>query len=439
MIPSQIAYLLEKNPQLIASAVEAFHYRDLDGMKASEKMAKFSFDSNSNSNATNQDFENNSLILTRVTFTRMLYAQLQQQQFVPPKPFRKFQPPPSDLKLSKAFDLGVKLTCGFEMVYQQHKQRAQRNNNDVSDYRDVYFSIESILNDNETMKKRISELSNTGNLKDALENDDENWLNVSAQDLDDVLKQKFGIDAKEVKMNEIQRDMDEEGYLEELQNGKNGKNETNIKQAQANANSHNNNNNGKKKSDQDGQIDQLQSLLSNLKGFLNQKSVPSSVSAQKHQTMKSNMSKQQNDSENEEEEDLDDLEDDEEMDFFDDDEMESENDENNANEREEIKKTMREMSSELRQFPGMSNDFEKFGNGEEEDEEIDEKQEDLSMDYTFLKNFLEAYESQFGESGPASNFLNIMNASQQQHQQQQQQPKQQSQSKQKPPKQNKKK
>ena len=52
-----------------------------------------------------------------VPFNRALYAQLAQQQFQPPRGY----PLPSPTSPGfKAADLGMKLTCGFEMVMAKH-------------------------------------------------------------------------------------------------------------------------------------------------------------------------------------------------------------------------------------------------------------------------------------------------------------------------------
>ena len=53
------------------------------------------------------------LVTTIVTFNRALYAQLAQQQFQPP---RGYPMPASNSPALRAAELGMKLTCGFEMV-----------------------------------------------------------------------------------------------------------------------------------------------------------------------------------------------------------------------------------------------------------------------------------------------------------------------------------
>lgn len=97
-LPAKVAHIVQKKPQLVAPAAHTFHYRDLQDMKAAAKLAVF----------PPQD-----LVTTIVMFNRALYAQLAQQQFQPPKGYPM---PPSNSPALRAAELGMKLTCGFEMV-----------------------------------------------------------------------------------------------------------------------------------------------------------------------------------------------------------------------------------------------------------------------------------------------------------------------------------
>ena len=56
------------------------------------------------------------------TFSRCLYAQLEQQQFEPPKGYHL---PPPDAPPYRAAHLGMKLTCGFEMLYSRREHHAE--------------------------------------------------------------------------------------------------------------------------------------------------------------------------------------------------------------------------------------------------------------------------------------------------------------------------
>ncbi|KAK9909024.1 hypothetical protein WJX75_006178 [Coccomyxa subellipsoidea] len=106
IVPTQVAAVLAAEPQLIAPAVEAFHYRDVDDMRAAARMQHF----------PPQDMAN-----VVVTFSRCLYAQLEHQQFEPPKGYTL---PSPESQTFRAAQLGMKLTCGFEMLYSGREHHA---------------------------------------------------------------------------------------------------------------------------------------------------------------------------------------------------------------------------------------------------------------------------------------------------------------------------
>ncbi len=64
------------------------------------------------------------LVTVIVSFNRALYAQLAQQQFQPP---RGYPLPAPNNPAFKAADLGMKLTCGFEMVMAKHTSGIKRS------------------------------------------------------------------------------------------------------------------------------------------------------------------------------------------------------------------------------------------------------------------------------------------------------------------------
>lgn len=160
-LPAKVAHIVQKQPQLVSSAVQTFHYRDMQDMKAAAKLACFPpqvhtvcsychvlgaaclsghLAATYRSSCTSclhwqylcistvtpalisictlmigrmscvslQD-----LVTVIVTFNRALYAQLAQQQFQPP---RGYPLPPLNSPAFPAAELGMKLTCGFEMV-----------------------------------------------------------------------------------------------------------------------------------------------------------------------------------------------------------------------------------------------------------------------------------------------------------------------------------
>ncbi|RIA99050.1 SGT1 protein [Glomus cerebriforme] len=104
-IPRGIAHVLYQSPQLIAPAVEAFYTRDPIALKACQKM---------------ENFPPSTSLTVTVKFTKTLYAQMVSQRFYPPKPFKL---PASNSKKFKAAELGMKLACGFEILYTDKRYR----------------------------------------------------------------------------------------------------------------------------------------------------------------------------------------------------------------------------------------------------------------------------------------------------------------------------
>ncbi|XP_062286099.1 protein ecdysoneless homolog [Scomber scombrus] len=99
-IPAGIAMVLAQRPDLVAPAVSAFYLRDPVDLQACRSFKNFPPDTR---------------VLTLVTFTRCLYAQLQQQQFTPDRR-SGFSLPPRSHQQYKAHELGMKLAHGFEIL-----------------------------------------------------------------------------------------------------------------------------------------------------------------------------------------------------------------------------------------------------------------------------------------------------------------------------------
>lgn len=99
-VPAGIAAVLKERPQLLAAAVQAFYLRDPLDLKACR---------------TFRHFLPETRVLTSVTFTKCLYAQLVQQRFQPDKRSGYTLPALSHPKY-KAYELGMKLAHGFEIL-----------------------------------------------------------------------------------------------------------------------------------------------------------------------------------------------------------------------------------------------------------------------------------------------------------------------------------
>ncbi|XP_062100434.1 protein ecdysoneless homolog [Humulus lupulus] len=106
LVPVSVAQVLKHEPCLISLAVEAFYDRDIDSMKYAAKMEKFL-----------RKGKEEELVRVSVKMSRAMYAQLVQQTFQAPKCYP--MPSRSDTSTYLESELGMKIACGFEMMYQQ--------------------------------------------------------------------------------------------------------------------------------------------------------------------------------------------------------------------------------------------------------------------------------------------------------------------------------
>ncbi|XP_037997399.1 protein ecdysoneless homolog [Motacilla alba alba] len=100
-LPAGIAAVLRLRPSLLAAAVQAFYLRDPGELRACRRPFR--------------TFPAEQRVMALVTFTRCLYAQLVQQQFVPDRRSGYTLPAPSHPQY-RAHELGMKLAHGFEML-----------------------------------------------------------------------------------------------------------------------------------------------------------------------------------------------------------------------------------------------------------------------------------------------------------------------------------
>lgn len=115
-IPAGIAVVLAQRPDLVAPAVSAFYLRDPIDLQACRNF---------------KTFPPATRVLTLVTFTRCLYAQLQQQQFTPDRRSGFSLPPPAHPQY-KAHELGMKLAHGFEILCSKVKLPSSETGDSVS-------------------------------------------------------------------------------------------------------------------------------------------------------------------------------------------------------------------------------------------------------------------------------------------------------------------
>ncbi|KAI1231593.1 Protein SGT1, partial [Lamprotornis superbus] len=100
-LPAGIVAVLRQRPSLVAAAVQAFYLRDPGDLRACRRPFR--------------TFPADQRVMTLVTFTRCLYAQLVQQKFVPDRRSGYTLPAPSHPQY-RAYELGMKLAHGFEIL-----------------------------------------------------------------------------------------------------------------------------------------------------------------------------------------------------------------------------------------------------------------------------------------------------------------------------------
>ncbi|KAL2324258.1 hypothetical protein Fmac_023316 [Flemingia macrophylla] len=97
-------------PRLISLTVEAFYDRHVDTMKFAGAMERFL-----------ERGKAEELVRVSMTMSRAMYAQLVQQRFQARKCYLEM-PGRSEREALVEAELGVKVACGMEMMYQQRKR-----------------------------------------------------------------------------------------------------------------------------------------------------------------------------------------------------------------------------------------------------------------------------------------------------------------------------
>jgi hypothetical protein len=146
LVPREIAILLQRLPQLVAAGVESFYYREMEDDRKLRDLARF---------------DTKSSVMVRVRFSRYLYAQLLQQTFPVPSP--RFSLPPENDPTRKASELGMKLTCGFELMWNKQAGKEQ---------------VQDLLR-----KGTGTEIAGASTEPDS----DDTWMLVSPSQIDDIM------------------------------------------------------------------------------------------------------------------------------------------------------------------------------------------------------------------------------------------------------------
>ncbi|KAH8407858.1 hypothetical protein KR215_007357 [Drosophila sulfurigaster] len=219
-LPQNAAQLLKQRPALVASAVRAFCERDSLDTKALRSMRYFPPES--------------PRIRTNVAFTRCLYAMLMHSQYTPERRLGwKLTDAVAQPEIYKEQLLGVKLASGLEILASQAKQSSEELEEQSPAWRAYLRSLQKkgYFRDNLEGSAEYVRLLNTakqyfkgnqqrfrtaplvgaeivelllhtgeGNAAEQLRDEENNllpsdaddWLNISAEELDAMLQQRYG-------------------------------------------------------------------------------------------------------------------------------------------------------------------------------------------------------------------------------------------------------
>lgn len=212
-LPIGIAAILKEKPNLIAPAVQSFCNRDTVDMKACRAMKYFPPENR---------------VYRRVKFTKLLYAMLTRSKFAPDKR-TGWNLPSIDNPRYKAHILGVKVACGFEILISQAKpsedieqdkgwhnylaslkdkdyfgdllEHSREYNNLLNKAKEYYINYRDSMQYAPSIGQEILQLTKTLDYKadqlrkeenDLPNDDDESWLDISPEELDRMLHERYG-------------------------------------------------------------------------------------------------------------------------------------------------------------------------------------------------------------------------------------------------------
>lgn len=177
-IPRRLAYLIHQAPKAIAPAVEAFYLRDPIAMKPLKSPS-----------AVSLVFPPKDFVDLSVKFTKVLYAQLKSQVFPAPPSwndvFSSSKGQAADdggsdaQKKHTMFELGMKVTCGFEMLA---SNAAKSNNRTV---REIALLLEDLAEDGDSVLPTNAEIASW---EGCSRDDDDSWMDINFEDFEKELE-----------------------------------------------------------------------------------------------------------------------------------------------------------------------------------------------------------------------------------------------------------
>ncbi|CAG9831641.1 unnamed protein product [Diabrotica balteata] len=402
-IPIGVAKALKAKPNLISAAVQVFCNRDSVDLKACRAMKYFPPENR---------------VKQRVTFTKCLYAMLTHSKYLPDRR-TGWNLPPSNSKEYQSNILGVKLACGFEILASQAKpstdvesDRGWQNylkslkdkgyfkdylehslgyNNLLNKAKEYYVDHRDSMHQNSSIGQEILDLSRNIDIEveeeTNLVDDDDSWLNISPDELDKMLQEKYG----QKKIFNVNNNSDASSFTEKINSFLNhisdvdgaefpNENESPIRPPRRK---------NKSKVSFSSEAKTEETTSNNKINF-----DPNSFTCALQNIL--NFSIPEDDSW--------DLESDSEMSEYEEDNYVKDQSYENAKDKNKLQKYMEEMDREL-EGTTIGKSFEKK-NGDNFEDIENFKPVDINVNA--LKYILESYKSQLGDAGPSSNMLGPM-------------------------------
>ncbi|KAL9043326.1 MAG: hypothetical protein Q9214_003481, partial [Letrouitia sp. 1 TL-2023] len=167
LIPRRLAYILHKNPMYITAAVESFYLRDPVSLRPLQTL-----------DGSSLWFPPEDMVVVSVTFTKVGYAQLKSQEFTAPKLWKAQPEVASRRKRQSQVDLGMKVTCGFEMLL------SDPQNVDKKSTREINLLLQDLKSGEDSLPTD-SEISKWDKIED-----DDSWLDVDFEEFEKELAGK---------------------------------------------------------------------------------------------------------------------------------------------------------------------------------------------------------------------------------------------------------
>ncbi|KAL6877253.1 SGT1 domain-containing protein [Trichoderma longibrachiatum] len=185
-IPRTVAYILHALPKIVAPAVEHFYLRDANSLRPIL------------SSSAPLKFPPEDLVTVSVRFSKTLYAQLKSQRFdAPPRwqpLLRKNQEldllSKEDQKKLERLEMGMKLTCGLEML------AANAENSKSRVVREMAILLEDLEEDGSSALPSDEEIKQWENVDC---DDDDSWLDINYEDFERELEGKQAASSSKAK------------------------------------------------------------------------------------------------------------------------------------------------------------------------------------------------------------------------------------------------